>query len=295
MSVTLQQLEFFRAVARHLSFSQAAKELYTSQPYVSNQIRRLEDRYGVPLFIRSQPRITLTEAGQLLYEHVDRILEDVDELEHLVKQFQGLERGTIQIAATASAGNHVVPELIASFHQAYPEIVVEARVGNTEDVLTWLDLDECELGISPQKPSSGNLVAEDLYREQLVVIAPAAMQLPEPLPVHRLAKLPKVVRESGSLTWVKMSALLDAQDSGHDFVAQLTGTTAVNEAVAAGLGVSLVPERSAKAWLEAGSVRKVELERDTPYHQFYMVYAPRRYLSPAARAFTKHVRAAVRE
>lgn len=64
VTASLQQLQFFRAVARNLSFSQAAAELYTSQPYVSNQIRKLEDHFGVPLFVRSHPQISLTEAGE---------------------------------------------------------------------------------------------------------------------------------------------------------------------------------------------------------------------------------------
>lgn len=129
MAVTLQQFEFFRAVARNLSFSKAAQELYTSQPYVSNQIRRLEDHFGVPLFVRSHPRIALTEAGQALYERIEQILDDVDQLEQVVQQFHGLHRGTIQLGATASVGNHVLPALIASFNRDHPEIVIQARVG----------------------------------------------------------------------------------------------------------------------------------------------------------------------
>lgn len=290
MNVTLQQLEFFRTVARNLSFSNAAKELYTSQPYVSNQIRKLEDHYGVPLFVRSHPRVALTEAGTVLYERIDQILHDVEELEQVVEQFQGLHRGTIQLAATASAGNHVMPELIASFSRDHPGIAIQARVGNTEDVLEWLDLDEAEIGISPRKPDTRNLTAEPFYREPLIVIYPTTMELPERLPVDQLAALPKVAREDGSLTLARMCELLDEYPAGTEFVAQLGGTTAVNEAVAAGLGVSLVPERSAKAWLDAGSVRQCALDGVEVCHDFFLLYAQQRYLTPATRAFIEHLR-----
>lgn len=290
MNITLQQLEFFRTVARHLSFSNAAKELYTSQPYVSNQIRRLEDHYGVPLFVRSHPRIALTEAGQALYDRIDRILDDVDELEHLVQQFQGLRRGTITLAATASAGNHVIPDMIASFQREYPDIVVRARVGNTEDVQEWLDLDEAEIGVTPQRPQAGQMICEPYYTEALVVITPAAMDLPDPVSLAELAALPKVIREDGSLTLTKMNELLEDYPSGTDFIAQFGGTTAVNEAVAAGLGVSLVPERSAKPWLDAGSVRKVTLRDITLDHSFYLVYSQQRYITPATRTLIEHLR-----
>ncbi|WP_129665975.1 LysR family transcriptional regulator [Phytoactinopolyspora endophytica] len=290
MNITLQQLEFFRTVARHLSFSNAAKELYTSQPYVSNQIRRLEDHYGVPLFVRSHPRISLTEAGQALYERIERILDDVGELEHVVQQFQGLHRGTITLAATASAGNHVIPDMIASFKREYPDIVVRARVGNTEDVQEWLGLDEAEIGVTPQQPQNGPMICEPFYTEALVVIAPVAMDLPESVSVAELAALPKVIREDGSLTLTKMNRLLEDYPYGTDFVAQFGGTTAVNEAVAAGLGVSIVPERSAKPWLDAGSVRTVTLPDVAMDHSFYLVYSQQRYITPATRTLIEHLR-----
>lgn len=289
MAVSLQQLEFFRAVARRLSFSHAAKELYTSQPYVSNQIRKLEDHYGVPLFVRSHPRIALTEAGEALYERINRILDSVDELEQVVQQFQGLQRGTVQFAATESAGNHVLPELIASFHREHPDIVVLGRVGNTEEVRAWLDLDEVEIGISPQQPDAANLASVPFYREPLVVISPDTMDLPDPLPVQEFAALPKVVREDGSLTLARMYDLLKPYPDGGDFVAQLSGTTAVNEAVAAGLGVSLVPERSAKPWVDAGSVNTAALDGPRLSHDFYVLYPQERYLTPAARALIEHL------
>lgn len=294
MAVTLQQFEFFRAVARNLSFSSAARDLYTSQPYVSNQIRRLEDHYGVPLFIRSHPHIALTEAGQALYERIEQILNDVEQVEQVVQQFHGLHRGTIQLGATASAGNHVLPGLIASFNAEYPEIIIQARVGNTEDVLEWLDLDEAEIVISPQRPTTKNLTSEPFYRERLIVLHPVDMDLPDPLPPARLAELPKVIREEGSLTLAKMHEIIAEFPTGTEFVAQLSGTTAVNEAIAAGLGVSLVPERSAKAWLEAGSVRMCALDGVQPHHEFYVIYSKQRYITPAAQAFIEHLRTSVK-
>jgi LysR family transcriptional regulator, low CO2-responsive transcriptional regulator len=290
VSITIQRLLFYRAVARNRSFSNAAKELYTSQPYVSNQIRKLEEHFRVPLFVRTYPQITLTEAGEALYERVDQLLNDVDALEEVVQQFQGLQRGTIQLGATASAGNHVVPELIASFNRAHPDIVIQVRVGNTGEVMEWLDLDDVEIGISPRTPESTQLSAEPFYREALIVIAPAAMELPEPLTIADFATLPKIAREDGSLTLERMQEVLADHPGGMDFVAQFGGTTAVNEAVAAGLGVSLVPERSAKAWLDAGSVRSHTLAGTDLYHGFYLLYSKQHYITPAARALVEHLR-----
>jgi len=206
-------------------------------------------------------------------------------LDQLVQQFQGLQRGTVRIAASGSTGNYVLPELIAGFHRSFPDIMIQLVVANSDDVFELLDLDEVDIGISPREPSSQKLASEPFYREPLVVICPRDMELVAPLSIASLAQLPKVTREDGSLTHKRMTQLLDGHPGGGEYVAQLSGTTAINEAVAAGLGVSLVPERSAKAWLEAGSVRKVNVEETLPEHQFYLFFPHRRYIAPAPRAF----------
>ena len=293
MNITLQQLEFFRAVARNMSFSNAARELYTSQPYVSNQIRRLEEQFGVPLFIRAHPRISLTDTGAAMFERIEQILADVEQLEELVQEFQGLRRGTVKIAATASAGNHVMPELIARFQFSHPDVVVNLRVGNTDEVLELLDRREIEIGVLPRNPDISNMRSDQFYREALIVIHPADMELPDPIGVEELSTLPKVVREAGSLTRARMHELLDEYPTGHAFVAQLSGTTAVNEAVAAGLGVSLVPERSAKAWLDSGAVHQCAVADVDLYHDFNIFYSEQRYLTPAAQALVDHLLASI--
>lgn len=294
MSPSLQQFQLFCAVARNLSFSQAAREMYTSQPHVSNQISRLENHYKIPLFIRSQPRIALTDAGRELHRRVEAILDDIDQVEQLARQFQGLRRGLVRVGATASAGNHLMPRLVSTFNRAHPEIVVSLRVGNTDDVFSWLWGDEVELTVSPLLPGSTNLHSEKLYEEPLVVICPANMELPEPLSVQRMRNLPMVAREDGSATLRRMWELLGLDDDHDGIVARLTGTTAVNEAVAAGLGVSLVPEYSAGPWLRSGVVRRHTVNGVSARHDFHLSRRRGHDFTPAVHAFVAHMRDAVR-
>ncbi|WP_020390475.1 LysR family transcriptional regulator [Kribbella catacumbae] len=288
MAVTLQQLEIFRAVAGNLSFSVAAREVYTSQPHVSNQIRKLEEHYGIPLFVRSRPGITLTEAGAVLYERINRILADLEGAEQLIQQFRGLRRGSVRLAATSSVGNHVLPGLIASFQREHREIVISLRVSNTDHVWSLVEADEAELAVTPLQPLSRELTYEPFSTDDLVVVAPAGMELPDPLTVAALAELPLVTREEGSLTLNQQQELLRSYDT--TVVAQLSGTTAVNEAVAAGTGVSLVPESAVRAWVDAGLVSIRRLSDAAPKHDYFLVYSPQRYLTPATRALIEHLR-----
>jgi len=282
MAVTLPQLEIFRAVARNLSFSVAARELYTSQPHVSNQIRRLEEHYRVPLFVRSRPGVALTEAGAALYERITVILDDIDEAERVVEQFRGLRRGTVSVAATASVGNHVLPGIIAGFRRGHPEIVVHLHVSNTEEALAFVEGDEAELAVVPARPEGRDLEWEPLCDEDLIVLSPRELELPAVITLDRFATLPLIAREEGSLTLGLMNELLAERDVS--YVAHLAGTTAINEAVAAGLGASLVPEWSSRPWIGGGEVRVSRLDQLQPRHAFSLVHFSRRYVTPATRA-----------
>src|SRR5699024_158218 len=120
-----------------------------------------------------------------------------------------------------------------------------------------------------------------------VVLAPSTFEVPDPLEVDAFAALPVIAREEGSLTLSMLNELLS--EHSVEYVAQLSGTTAVNEAVAAGLGVSLVPERSSHVWRRSGAVTVSRLIDHRPRHEFHLVHSTQRYLTPATRALIKHL------
>ncbi|SDT32218.1 LysR family transcriptional regulator [Microlunatus soli] len=290
MTVSLQQLQTFRAVVRNQSFSLAAKELFTSQPHVSNQIRSLEQHYRVALFSRSKGKIDLTEAGAALYAKVNVIVEELQDAERIVGDFRGLRRGSIRIAATSSFGNHLLPGVIADFQQQRPDITVLAQVANTDRVWEMLDNDEAELAITTeQPPKTRRLTAEPFVADGLVLVAPVGWELPDPVTPEVFAELPLVLREEGSLTLTVLRRLLG--DHEPTVAAQLTGTAAVNEAVAAGVGISLVPESSVDAWQRAATIavhRWADLEL---HHDYVLVHASSRFQSAATSALLTHLRA----
>ena len=289
MPVTLQQLQTFRSVARQLSFSAAARELFTTQPHVSNQIRSLEEHYRLPLFVRTRGQISLTEAGTALYAKVTTILAEVGESEQIVREFRRLDRGSVRVAATSSFGNHLLPGLIADFHTARPEITVIAQVGNTERVWEMAENDEAELAVTTaQPPTTRKLNAEPFVRDDLVLLCPSRMDVSDRVSADDLAGMRLVLREEGSLTLTVLRQLLEGRDLR--VAAQLSGTAAVNEAVAAGVGVSLVPESSVGAWLAAGSVTIRRLQGVELKHDYVLAYSPSRFQTSAASALLDHLR-----
>src|SRR5690349_13084491 len=99
---TIHQLTIFRTIARHLSYTRAAEELYLSQPAVSQQIRTLEQFLGVRLFGRNGRSIMLTAEGQELLEQTERLLALFGETATVVREIQDLKRGSVLLGATIS-------------------------------------------------------------------------------------------------------------------------------------------------------------------------------------------------
>ncbi len=287
INITLRQLQVFVAVAEQASFSKAARELYTSQPHVSMQIKKLEDHFGLQLFHRDSNSVTPTEAGLDLLKRTQALLARVRDATRVMQEYRGLERGTLYIASTATAGNFILPPFLAEFSASFPDVVVELRIGNSEEVFGWLDEERFDIGVTALPSTEPSLTSRRFFEDELCLIAPPKMEdLPDRVTVEEFARLPKIAREPGSATLESMLNLLGGGSAdGRDFVAQMDGATMVNEAVAAGIGVGLVPRSSAQPWLESGRVRCLELDLEPLVHTFYLVYRAERYVSPPARAF----------
>ncbi|MGH8717313.1 MAG: LysR family transcriptional regulator, partial [Burkholderiales bacterium] len=131
LHLTLRQLRVFEAVARHLNFTRAAEELYLSQPAVSMQIKQLEDNIGLPLFEQMGKRIYMAEAGRELFQYSRAIAQQLAEMEAVLDQMKGLERGKLNISVVSTA-NYFAPQLLAKFCQLHKKVTVSLNVSNRE-------------------------------------------------------------------------------------------------------------------------------------------------------------------
>ena len=120
----LHQLRYFLAVSQWGNFSRAARESHVSQPSLSQQILKLEDELGEPLFFRNQQGAELTPAGLLFRPYAQRILAAVEEAQQRVRESGGGVRGKIVIGALPTIAPFVLPTLIDSFTREHPEVEV---------------------------------------------------------------------------------------------------------------------------------------------------------------------------
>jgi DNA-binding transcriptional LysR family regulator len=129
VNVTFRQLRVFEAVARHLSFTRAAEELYLTQPAVSMQVKQMEGVVGLPLFEQMGRRIHLTEAGEVMHHYSRLIAENLAEAEQAMEELKGIEGGRLRITV-ASTVNYFATRLLSEFCKQHPGVRVVLDVTN---------------------------------------------------------------------------------------------------------------------------------------------------------------------
>ncbi len=290
MNITFRQLQVFEAVARHLSYTQAAQELHLSQPAVSMQIRQLEENVGLPLFEQIGKKIFLTEAGHEMYHYSRTIAGQLEEAGEVLEQLKGIQRGRLDISV-ASTANAFATRLLAAFARRYPGTTFSLDVTNRATLVRQLEENEKDLVIMGRPPADMNLVAEVFMDNPLVVIAPPDHPLAQErgIPFARLASETFVVRESGSGTFIAMERFFEDQGMRLTTGMEMTSNEAIKQAVEAGLGLGIVSIHTLALELEARRLAVLDVEHFPILRHWYVVHRAGKRLSPVARAFRDFV------
>lgn len=238
---TLHQLKVFEAAARHSSFTRAAEELFLTQPTVSMQIKQLTKSVGLPLFEQVGKRLFLTEAGRELFETCRQIFETIAQFEMTVADLKGLKQGQLRLAVITTA-KYFVPRLLGPFCQLYPGIEISLQVTNHERLLERMVNNMDDLYIMSQVPESLDVNYEPFLDNPLVVFAPVNHPLAKEknIPIDRLTNEPFIMREPGSGTRRAVQQLFDQHDVQVKVKLELGSNEAIKQAIAGGLGISVL-------------------------------------------------------
>ncbi|NKN31771.1 LysR family transcriptional regulator [Marichromatium bheemlicum] len=265
-----RRLQVFHTVARLLSFTKAAEALHMTQPAVTFQVRQLEDQFDTRLFDRTHNRISLTDAGRVVYEASDRIFELYAEMENAVRELTGEVSGTLTIGASTTIAEYLLPRLLGEFKGCYPDVAIQLKVANTDSVLAMVETNAIDLGIVEAPVGNKNLVVETCQRDQLVAIMPPGHPLAalEVVPFEQLLRYPFICREEGSGTRNVIRDYLREQGfclEALKVVLELGSPEAVKGAVEAGMGVSVLSQATLAKEQRLGTLVAVPL--DPPLHR----------------------------
>lgn len=288
----LRQLRYFCAIASRRSFRQASNDVHVAQPALSQQIQRLEDELGVKLFDRASRPVALTDAGETLLPRARQILADVDRAAAEAREFGSGYRGKVAIGAMQYLAGLELPDLLAEFHDRYPQVELELRLGNSGEILEMLragytDIALCHIDEVELPP---DFTVEELRREELVIIVK---------PSDPLAGLREVtVQELADVSFILFRPGASIRDALENAFAQEGLTLRVSfessdiatafALVSRGLGVALVPRSTAETQPHAVAV--VRVGPHSLARRVALVSSRERYRSRAVDAFANHAK-----
>ncbi len=254
MLINLHQLRIFQTVAQLRSYSRAADALYLSQPGVSLQVKALERSVGLPLFEKAGRTLRLTEAGRELLAYSERIFAIMDEAQLVLEDLSGGRRGTVKIAASTTAGIYIVPPVLGAFHRQNPNVKLTLDVVNRFTVQEHLLNDEVDMAVMGLIEDTHDLEVAEFVPNELVVIASPRHRLAgvKNISLEELGKEMFLLREAGSGTRTDVERHFLGKGINVRVGMELRSSGAIKQAVAADLGIAVMPLRALELELMAG-------------------------------------------
>lgn len=241
MAIVFTHLRAFQAVATHRGFSAAARALRVSQPTLTTQVRELEERYGVELFLRQGRQIELTEAGRSLLSISARLFKLHEEAEELLLNFGELKTGALKIAAVSPF--HAT-DMIARFIERYPSFKVNMLLGNSDRTLKRILELEADIAILAHTIDDPRIKTMTFSTQEIVAFVndDHAWWQRDEIELAELAGEPLILREEGSTTRYALERAAEAANVALTPFMEIGSREGVWKAVERGLGIGVVAD-----------------------------------------------------
>jgi DNA-binding transcriptional LysR family regulator len=270
--VDLGELQVFLMVAKEGSFSRAAERLYRTQPAVSLTIRKLEDGLGQPLFVRGARPVRLTDAGTLLQDYAERLINLRDEVKKGLSELEGLTRGELSLGVNESS-IHALLSALGTFRQLHPGIQVRVHRMLSRDIpheVLNYRLDVGAISYIPQEPQ---LQATEIRKDELTLVVP---------PKHALAKKREVdVADLGDEDFIAHSVespyrrrvieLFARNRTELKMPIEMPTIESIKRFVQMGMGVAIVPRMCVQWEIEHGWMKEVKVRQLNMPRHVYLV------------------------
>ncbi len=289
VNLTLRQLRYVEALARHGHFGRAAEACAVSQPALSMQIGALEDEIGAALFERGARRARLTALGEQFAERASEILRAVDELADLSRAVQGGLGGRLRIGVIPTIAPYLLPTLIAELMREHGGIEIHVRETLTARLIEELADGRIDTAIVALPVSEPSLAEVELFTEEFVLVRPAddaAKPVPGPEALREMRLL--LLEEGHCFREQALSYCNLAAASPREVLDGSTLSTLV-QMVGCGIGVTLVPEMAVPVETRSARVSVVRLNRPRPVRRIGMIWRKTTPLSGGLRELSRIV------
>jgi DNA-binding transcriptional LysR family regulator len=287
----LRYIVLFHAVLNTGSLTGAAKLLNISQPAASKALQHAEDQLGFELFSRVRGRLQPTQEAMLLRDRIEKIIQDVHDLERLTTNMSQPESTPLRVTCTPTLAMGLLPEATALLRKASPRTIVELSTQHSLQMCQSLTLRDADIGLTLQDVGHQTLRQKALCRGRVMVIAPPGWwpetELTRPLPIGALAGQPMIgITVRDALGNMLQSHLTQLQPPPQTLVSVQTYQLA-HALVAKGEGLALIDPFTARAGAHHVQLRPLKPHLDVV---LYAMFRPDSPLNPVQKRFLDLIR-----
>jgi DNA-binding transcriptional LysR family regulator len=264
--MNLKQMEAFRAVMLTGSVSQAAKQLFRTQPAVSMMISSLENDIGFQLFERHKKRLYPTPEANYLYKEVEAIFSRIQDVDQTVQDIQNKQYGFLRIGCMPGPSNFFVPDILADFLEEHPKIQASLQTRTSDSVVEWIASNQYDLGLAEVSTHQSKVGRNQMFE----LLCACALPADHPLAEHEvitpalLDAEPMITLHPDHMIFHDLMQLFEA--SGHRMNVRLQTRFFIPalKFVERGLGVSIIDPISAISYISYAQPGKVVFRRFQP-------------------------------
>jgi LysR family nitrogen assimilation transcriptional regulator len=289
LSIGSRSFHYFIAVADHGSFSRAAQSLRISQPALSRQIKRLEDHLETQLLLRHWRGIELTPSGQRLYDRATALQREFSNLSAEIAE-EGRElRGSLVVAVTPTAGDFLLPDLVARYRKCNPHVEISIRQGYSDMVQHLLECGQADIavfptyGVDPSK--SASLQMRPLLTELEFLVGHSGLDSKKTYSFREISRLPLVLPVRGNGLRTLVESIARTRDLTLSIAAEADGLTLIKALVSKGIGYTILPLVLVQKEIASGALQAARIGDPVIERTFMAAFHRKRGLSRAASHF----------
>jgi LysR family cys regulon transcriptional activator len=243
--MNLQQLRFVReAVRQNFNLTEAAKALFTSQPGVSKAIIELEEELGVEIFRRHGKRIRgLTEPGRVILRSIETVMQEVDSLRRIGKEFAAQDSGSLTIATTHTLARYYLPRILPGFMQRFPKVRLSLLQGSPKQIVEMLLRDQADIAVATEAVEENDgLVTLPCYQwEHYLVVQPShPLAKSRMITLEEIAQYPIITYDSAFTGRAKIDQAFALRGLKPDILLEAIDADVIKTYVELGMGVGII-------------------------------------------------------
>lgn len=274
--MNLRDLEYLVAVSEHRHFGRAAEACHVSQPTLSTQIKKLERELGVELFERNPRHVLLTGVGEAVVTHARTALREAENIRHVARRASDPESGSVRIGIFPTLGPYLLPHVVPVVHARFPDLELLLVEDKTETVLAKLHDGDLDAGLLALPVHDDQLHEEFLFEEDFVLAVPIdhpLVAVDERTTESLLNGERVLLLEDGHCLREQALTVCHMAGATERSGFRATSLETLRQMVAAGVGVTLLPELAVKPPVApSDSIRLIRFADPAPNRRIAMFW-----------------------